>query len=172
MTSNQKIALVCGLVAGGVGVAVIAVLLGTYVGQFLGGSGFSGGERDPLTRQEVEEELKNLPMPATVFYERVRSKQTYFADYGADPGPGIDQRAPWARSSLSHADRDGKLWLVPGKTVDDVVRRDWVISWDGWSGSGTHTRVNHTGGWALLLDENDVIIGYIDQSTDAQRGLK
>jgi hypothetical protein len=161
MTRKHKIVLLSCAVAAAIGVAILGpILLALYVDiPFLAPK----RKLDPLMRIEVEAELDNLPTPETVFYDRVRGQQTYFDDYGTGMNPGITVE-DYGRWELRQAEQDGRLRMVSGKTIDDAVRLRWVISWDG-PGNGTHALVNHTGQWTLLVDENDIIIGYFDKFT-------
>lgn len=146
-------------IASGLAVACVGVGGLELVGAVFGNS---RADDDPLMKEEVEEELGRLPMHMDEFYRRLGAKQNYNSDYRA----GSEQL--WerdVRSIESHVKRGHRLKVIhfaAGKGDSDVARLKSVVSWDGRSRA--EGGIHRTGNWTLLLDQDDVVIGYIDNA--------
>lgn len=144
------------LVAGILAVGYLAVLLG---GQTVGSIGGPRVEDDPLTADEVREELQKLPMDYDEFFSRLNSKQNYFKNYGREGEPFVNKDAATIDRIFELAAGTGRLRFAPGADESTVVGVASAMSWD--SRARAEGGIHRTGNWRLLLDKNNVIVGYI-----------
>jgi len=115
---------------------------------------------DPLSIEDVSEELKHIPRPAAEFCAAVRVKQLYFKDYLSDWRDGVARRPDTVRAVVAgKAKTKGtSVTWARGAGPSDVVGLLTLISWSGYSSGARGLMV--TCDWTLYLDDQDAIIGY------------
>lgn len=139
-------------------VAVVLLLLATALG--CGASSTSPRGDDPLSIEDVEAELQQLPRTFDTFALSVTIKQNYFKEYLIKPparparDSGNVERVVRGRLRRS----DFRTRWADGHSEGDVAAYLSMISWDAWSSGSRGVRV--IADWIIYLDSKDNIIGY------------